>query len=77
VEATHGTIIKGIKVFKDKPKDFLIDLIPKLKLLTTLDNEVLFEKGDQAEELYFIFDGSILLYTDLSDIVDMKQFQSV
>jgi CRP-like cAMP-binding protein len=77
VEATHGTIIEGIKVFKDKPKDFLIDLIPKLKLLTTLDNEVLFEKGDQAEELYFIFDGSILLYTDLSDIVDMKQFQSV
>ena len=77
MEATHGTIIEGIKVFKDKPKDFLIDLIPKLKLLTTLDNEVLFEKGDQAEELYFIFDGSILLYTDLSDIVDMKQFQSV
>ena len=46
VEATHGTIILAIKVFKDKPKDFLIDLIPKLKLLTALDNEVIFEKGD-------------------------------
>ena len=77
MEATHGTIIEGIKVFKGKPNDFLIELIPKLQMKTTLDNEVLFEKGDQAEELYFIFDGSILLYTDLSDIVDMKQFQSV
>jgi hypothetical protein len=33
-------------VFKDKPKDFLIDLIPKLKLQTALDGEILFEKGD-------------------------------
>ena len=36
-----------------------------------LNNEVVFNKGDQAEELYFLFNGSVLLFTDLSDLVHM------
>ena len=46
VESTHGTIISVIKFFKDKSKDFLIDLIPKLKVLTMLSNEIIYNKGD-------------------------------
>ena len=30
VQATHGKIIKGIIFFKDKPQDFLINIIPRL-----------------------------------------------
>jgi len=72
VQSTHGQIIKGIRFFKDKPQDFLINVIPKLKSLSLFDNDILFSQGDQAEEIFFIFHGSVLLYVDLSEIVDMR-----
>lgn len=74
VKQTHGQIIKGIRFFRDKPQDFLIGIIPKLKSLNLFDNDILFSQGDQAEEIFFIFHGGVLLYVDLSEIVDMKQF---
>uniref|UniRef100_A0A7S3CPI6 Cyclic nucleotide-binding domain-containing protein n=1 Tax=Strombidium rassoulzadegani TaxID=1082188 RepID=A0A7S3CPI6_9SPIT len=72
VQSTHGQIIKGIRFFRDKPQDFLINIIPKLKSLNLFDNDILFSQGDQAEEVFFIFHGSVLLYVDLSEIVDMS-----
>ena len=50
-------------------------MIPKLKLQSALENEVIYNQGDNAEEMYFIFDGTVLLYTDLSDIVTMNHFK--
>jgi CRP-like cAMP-binding protein len=50
----------------------LINIIPKLKSLNLFDNDILFSQGDQAEEIFFIFHGSVLLYIDLSEIVDMR-----
>ena len=47
-------------------------MIPKLKTLNLFDNDILFSQGDQAEEIFFIFHGSVLLYVDLSEIVDMQ-----
>jgi len=49
-----------------------MSVIPKLKQLTLYDKDILFSHGDLAEEIYFIFTGSILIYTDLSDIIDMR-----
>ena len=72
MQSTHGQIIKGIRFFRDKPQDFLINVIPKLKTLNLFDNDILFSQGDQAEEIFFIFHGSVLLYVDLSEIVDMQ-----
>jgi hypothetical protein len=46
VQATHGQIIKGIRFFKNKPQDFLITVIPKLKSLNLFDNDILFSQGD-------------------------------
>lgn len=42
VTQTHGQIIEGIRFFKDKPKDFLLNLIPKLKCLNLFVNDILF-----------------------------------
>ena len=36
------------------------------------DNDILFSQGDQAEEIFFIFQGSCLIFVDLSEIVDMS-----
>jgi CRP-like cAMP-binding protein len=38
-------------------------IIPKLKKNSFYD---------QADEIFFVFEGSALIYTDLSDIVDMR-----
>lgn len=46
IQSTHGQIIDGIKFFKDKPQDFLINLIPRLKPMTLYDNDILFNQGD-------------------------------
>ena len=35
-----------IKFFKDKPQTFLINLIPKLRLMSLYDNDILFNQGD-------------------------------
>jgi len=40
--------------------------------LPLFDNDILFSQGDQAEDIYFVFRGSILLYVDLSEIIDMQ-----
>lgn len=74
IQSTHGQIINSIKFFKDKPQDFLIDLIPRLKLMSLYDNDILFSQGDQAEEIFFVYHGSILLYVDVLDFINMEPF---
>jgi hypothetical protein len=74
IQQTHGQIINKIQFFKDKPHEFLIDLIPRLKLLNFYDNDILFSQGDQAEEIFFVFSGSILLYVDVIEFMDLEPF---
>lgn len=51
----------------------MINIIPKLVTLNLFDNDILFSQGDLAGELFFIFLGSIQLYIDLSELVDMTK----
>ena len=74
IQSTHGQIINQIKFFKDKPQDFLINLIPRLKLMSLYDNDILYSQGDQAEEIFFVYHGSILLYVDILDFINMEPF---
>ena len=74
IQATHGAIINSVKFFKDKPQEFLINLIPRLKLMNLYDNDILFNQGDQAEEIFFVYHGSVLLYVDILDFLNMEPF---
>jgi len=40
--------------------------------MSLFENDILFSQGDQAEEIYFIFHGNVLLYVDLTDFLDMR-----
>jgi CRP-like cAMP-binding protein len=73
VKVTHGTIISTIKFFQNRKQDFLIRLIPKLKLNSYFDNDIVYSQGDQAEELFFIFHGEVLFYKDVSEVIDMRE----
>jgi len=72
VKVTHGTIISTIKFFHDRKQDFLTRLIPKLKLNSLFEKDIVYSQGDQAEEIHFLFHGEIILYKDVSDFIDMK-----
>ena len=41
-------------------------LIPKLQPLNLYENDILFSQGDQAEEMFFVLHGKVVLYTDVS-----------
>lgn len=40
--------------------------------MNLFENDILFSQGDQAEEIFFIFHGNVLLYVDLMEYVDMR-----
>ena len=64
---THGAIIKKIKFFETKDPDFLWALLPKLKPLKVYEEDVLYNQGDTAEEVFFILKGRVKLYCDANE----------
>lgn len=38
------------------------------------DNDILFNQGDQADEIFFVYNGSFILYIDLLDFMNMEPF---
>lgn len=54
----------------------MLNLIPRLKMMNLYDNDILYSQGDQAEELFFVDIGSILLYVDVLDFLNMEPFHT-
>lgn len=65
-------MISGIFFFKDKPHNFLIEIIPKLVPTSSFILDILYSQGDYADEIFFVFKGSAVLYNDISEVVNMK-----
>jgi hypothetical protein len=42
--------------------------------MTLYDNDILFNQGDQAEEIFFVYYGSVLHYIDILDFMNMEPF---
>lgn len=64
---TYGEIIGKIKFFKDmKDSDFMWKILPILRSIKLEKNEMLYWKGDTSDELYFIQQGTIKLYSEQS-----------
>ena len=36
------------------------------------EEDILFSQGDTANEIYFILKGKVMLYVDVSDLIDIK-----
>jgi len=51
-----------------------MSIIPKMINLNMFDNDILYSQGDQAEELFFMLKGNVLLYVDISELVDMSNY---
>lgn len=51
----------------------MIRLIPKLKLNSYFENDIVYSQGDQAEEIFFLFHGEVVFYLDISEVINMRE----
>eukprot|EP00347_Sterkiella_histriomuscorum_P023172 403335679 len=62
---TYGEIIEKIHFFRDlKDPDFLWKILPLLRPMKLEKGDILYWRGDHADDLYFIMRGQIKIYTD-------------
>lgn len=50
---------KNIFFFYERTEAFITDVVPKLNLLQTIENEVIYRKGEHATEMFFIGEGRV------------------
>jgi CRP-like cAMP-binding protein len=61
----YGRIVKDIKFFRQcDDNDFLWHVLPLLKLITLRKDDVIFFRGDYADEIYFIMSGMVILFSE-------------
>lgn len=54
----YGRIVKDIKFLREcEDNDFLWHVLPLLKLISLRKDDVIFFRGDYADEIYFIQNG--------------------
>ena len=49
-------------------------IIPKMANMNLFESDILYCENDQSQQLFFVFNGSVLLYIDISNIINMVQF---
>ena len=59
----HKKIVEKISFLKDRDPAFVASLVPKLKSMHLLSGEYVYRVDEQAEEIYFIVRGRVLLKT--------------
>ena len=60
----YGRIVKEIKFLREcEDNDFLWHVLPMLKHLTLRKNDVIYFRGDYADEIYFILTGVVILFS--------------
>ena len=50
LSCTHRKILNSFSFFKDKPPQFVMDILPLFRPLSLLKDEAIYRKGDLAEE---------------------------
>jgi CRP-like cAMP-binding protein len=66
---TYGEIINNIEFFKiNTDSDFMWKVLPILRPIKLEDDDVLYFKGDNAQDFYFISTGKIKLHTLIENL---------
>jgi len=72
ISHTHGEIIRRIIFFRDKDLAFLWKVMPMLKPLRVLIDDIIYNQQEKAKEMYFIIKGRVKLWYNLAH-KDMMQ----
>ena len=58
--AMHHGALKTITFFQNKDPTFIVAIVPLLKPLQALTDEILFKEGDSPSEIYFLIEGKVV-----------------
>jgi CRP-like cAMP-binding protein len=56
---TYQNVFQNIKFFKDKDPAFILSFLPCLKRISAEKDEILYNQGKIAEEVYFLLSGRV------------------
>ena len=68
-----NSIIDRLPFFKDKNSEFQYRVLPLLKAKKLYQGDILYSEGDTADEITFIISGSVTLYQDISDLIELPE----
>jgi CRP-like cAMP-binding protein len=69
IDKAHAEVYKKIDFFQHQSKEFNKAIVPELKPVSLGQNELLYQQGETAEELYFIHSGRVKLWIDANDSI--------
>ena len=70
LQATCKVMIDKFKFFQNKTGDFLWAFLPILKEMRVYSRDILYNQGDNPEEVFFITLGKVKLLYDFSEAED-------
>lgn len=73
VNFTIKSVAYQVPFFKDKNQDFQTKVLPLLKSKNLYKNDIVFSEGDIADEIIFVLRGSVTLFVDISDLVELPE----
>ena len=59
----HKTLVDKIYFFQDKSSEFLGAIVPRLRKFVYSAGDIIYSKGDEADEIFFINKGRVLFQT--------------
>lgn len=63
LDHTHSDVIKNITFFQERELEFRYSCLGLLRRIKLSARETIYKEGDPAEEVYFIYSGSVALQT--------------
>lgn len=59
---THGEIVRKIRFFDDKSREFVWTMLPLLAQMKVYQKDILYGQGDPSEDIFFIIKGRVKFY---------------
>lgn len=72
IHYTHQDIISTLEFFKGKEEEFIWNILPLFKQAKVLEHDRLYNQGDQALEIFFLYKGRVKFYFDLYIVGEKK-----
>jgi len=69
VAKTHSQVFEKVVFFKDKTKDFVNMVVHELKPVFLKNDDILYQSGEDIDQMYFMSIGKIKIYADLHDFI--------
>lgn len=65
IHFTNIDVVNKIEFFAGKEQEFIWNIVPLLKQIRVMESDRLYNQGDQALEIFFLYKGRVKFYFDL------------